>query len=159
MIRKTLALTLLVAPIFPAETLSETDSQIAKRFPRSAAQKHCDGKWGTDYSMVEYCMNQQVGDFITYQKKLDLSMRKGSDLIVGALRNCEEKWPRDWSMTHYCADQQFEGYKAMFRWKDSVSDDRWRTIGETCFTKWALDFSMVYYCIKKQDSARRRLNK
>ena len=55
----------------------------------------CKIKWGTDYSMVKYCVNKQ-----TQAKN---SIPRANSTI---LNNCKTKWGTDYSMVKYCVDKQ-----------------------------------------------------
>lgn len=100
----------------------------------------CQRKWGTDYNMVEYCVNKQT--------EAHNSLSGLSDNVI--TRNCRSKWGTDYSMVKYCVDKQYNAYQNI----SSLPDD---TIMSNCRQKWGTDFSMIKYCVDKQTQAKRSL--
>lgn len=63
---------------------------------RDIIKPNCVKKWGTDYSMVEYCINKQ--------KEAYISLQNSTDAII--FDACVKKWKEDFSMIKYCVDKQ-----------------------------------------------------
>jgi len=94
-------------------------------------QSSCEQKWGSDYSMVKYCIDKQE------DAKRKVSARSG------AIRTrCEQKWGADYSMVEYCIDKQTTAKGKI----DSMYRNSSRR--QHCERKWGTDYSMVEYCIE-----------
>ena len=68
----------------------------------SSILENCQAKWGTDYSMVKYCVDKQT--------KAKQELPKQSSII---LNNCKAKWGTDYSMIKYCVDKQTKAKNAL----------------------------------------------
>jgi len=74
----------------------------------------CKRKWKSDYSMQQYCREQQneaLAKLIPYDKLPDGDERKNT---VG---RCTSKWVEDglinWEMVEYCREQQMGAYNSL----------------------------------------------
>lgn len=80
-------------------------------------KQHCTQKWGTDYSMIEYCMDRQLQ---AAQVRVNLyhdEIREDPDRVM-MMMACLEKWSwpqgdHDWEMVNYCYEQQSEAYQRL----------------------------------------------
>lgn len=120
----------------------EQQQKVAAQQSQNVISSQCKEKWGTDYSMVEYCIKKQQG------ARSSVS-RYSSGTIK---RQCREKWGTDYSMIEYCIKKQSGA-------KRSVSRHSQGTIKTQCEQKWGTDYSMVEYCIKKQSAAKRSIDR
>ena len=78
---------------------------------------HCQGEWGSDYSMMEYCQNNQI--------KAARKINAIYPTIVSdpthqeILTRCLDEWPsgrgHDWEMVEYCYDNQSTAYRRLTR--------------------------------------------
>ena len=129
----------------------------AQSLDRSAAKAHCTAEWGTDYEMVNYCMEQLAEGnivFNRYMKKAETD----AEILLGPFATCRSKWGIEWDMIAYCAEQQVNGYLKLFEATDTLPDNISETIKIQCLRKWAPEYDMVGYCAEKQATAWRRLN-
>jgi len=62
----------------------------------SIIRSHCSSEWGTDYRMVEYCVNQQTEAHSKLQRIPNNSMKS----------QCESEWGTDYRMIEYCYQTQ-----------------------------------------------------
>jgi endonuclease YncB( thermonuclease family) len=62
-------------------------------------QARCSRKWGTDYEMVKYCVDNQTDA----QNAL-----KGMDIPPEIDAHCTSKWGSDYEMVKYCVDNQID---------------------------------------------------
>ena len=76
--------------------------------------EHCEEKWGTDFSMQEYCRGQQM------EAARNLSgMMKSMPSEIGETRwnqiftGCAAKWQTDYSMIEYCTNNQLEALRKL----------------------------------------------
>ncbi len=62
----------------------------------SIIMANCKSKWGTDYSMIKYCVNKQTNAYnsIAYLPNNEI------------MRACRNKWNTDYSMIKYCINKQ-----------------------------------------------------
>ena len=73
----------------------------------------CDAKWGTDFSMVAYCQQQQ-------REAVERLNQDGPRDIPAAVfatirSRCASKWRQDFTMRVYCEGQQVTGYRESHR--------------------------------------------
>ncbi|MCK5536071.1 MAG: hypothetical protein KAI79_04545 [Bacteroidales bacterium] len=69
----------------------------------SNIMSNCEGKWGTDYRMVKYCVDKQTKAF-----------REIDNVPNGIIKQqCEEKWGVDYRMVKYCVDKQTEAKRSL----------------------------------------------
>lgn len=94
----------------------------------------CEAKWGTDYNMVKYCVDNQT------ESSSQLNRMSVSKEIQS---RCEDKWGTDYNMVKYCVDNQTESKNQLRRM--SISPE----IRSRCEAKWGTDYDMVKYCVDK----------
>lgn len=105
---------------------------------RSTIESDCNRKWGRDYEMVEYCINQQ-------QEAKGNLVNHGGQI----LDDCRQKWGNDYEMVEYCSNQQRGAKRNLSRYSGQILED--------CKRKWGRDYEMVDYCSKQQAGAKKRL--
>ena len=72
----------------------------------------CHEEWPNDFSMEEYCQNNQREDLQAF-RRLVLQYRGSSDFIDPIVRRCTEEWTKgsvliDYSMVDYCTRNEVE---------------------------------------------------
>jgi hypothetical protein len=73
----------------------------------------CDAKWGTDFSMVAYCQQQQRE---AVERLNQGGPRDIPAAVFATIRSrCASKWRQDFTMRVYCEDQQVTGYRESHR--------------------------------------------
>ena len=102
-------------------------------------ESDCRAKWGTDYRMVKYCIEQQ--------REAKNAVNARSHGIIGT--NCRTKWRQDYRMVKYCIEQQSQARQSI---TTTTADT---TIQGACRQKWGTDYRMVKYCIEQQSEAKR----
>jgi hypothetical protein len=129
---------------------------LALAFDKSQARAHCDKKWGDDFEMVSYCLDNQVeaGNALDILMSQNPSGTKGGRVIAA----CNEKWSKDYEMIHYCATNQFDAVDWLDEYAPSDVPPAVRgTIVANCDEEWEEDYEMVKYCIENQTKAWRKL--
>ncbi len=63
----------------------------------------CQKKWGTDYSMVKYCVDKQTA------AKRNVSSLPDNNIM----KKCTEKWRADHTMVKYCYEKQAEAKRSL----------------------------------------------
>jgi leucyl-tRNA synthetase len=76
----------------------------AQSLSEQTLQKACKDRWGVDYSMREYCINQQ-------RKAVESLARTNTRYETRAL--CAERWPDEFAMRVYCEQQQNKAYERL----------------------------------------------
>ncbi len=112
----------------------------AASFSRNTIYSNCKAKWGTDYSMVEYCIKKQS------KANSNVQRHRG-----GIRARCEQKWGSDYSMVEYCIKKQSKANSNVQQYRGDIKT--------RCEQKWGKDYSMVEYCIKKQTQAKNNINR
>ena len=109
---------------------------------RDIAATKCNEEWPTDYSMQQYCIEQQAKGV----QALDLSAPSGIEAnVFRVIRGkCAEEWPRDFQMRAHCESKQFDGYRSL---NASTAEDSTRN---TCAQQWPDDYEMRQYCQTKE---------
>lgn len=73
--------------------------------PVNVIKRFCSDKWGIDYRMVKYCVNEQL----KAKKYLD------STYISSEIKRfCSDKWGSDYRMVKYCVKQQKKAKEALY---------------------------------------------
>ena len=80
-------------------------------FEKVMVREECEAKWGDDYSMQLYCVEEQT----TAGKQVDKIYQGNSTGTTESniLAKCQDKWPKDYSMVIYCYDEQLAAFKAL----------------------------------------------
>ena len=77
----------------------------------------CNKKWPNDFTMQEYCVNQQwegVSNTNAWSREYGLVAGKPtSEHAVTIAIHCFDKWPEDYVMLAYCLQQQEMAAKAL----------------------------------------------
>jgi len=132
-------------------------------------REFCANKWPNDYSMREYCENEQGK---ANRKLFDIARKKGlvkNDRLSVSPKGgdhekiiirCMNKWEKsrfqtyDFTMVVYCIEQQFEAYDKTTR---SGTEKATTGIKGFCANKWPNDYGMRDYCENQQIEANGRL--
>ena len=69
----------------------------------------CEAKWGTDYKMIQYCINKQTKAVSELLKYLAMKDDVVNDIVI----SCAEQWKEDYQMLHYCTKKQYNAYKEL----------------------------------------------
>lgn len=102
----------------------------------------CNDKWGTNYRMVKFCIEQQS------TAKSSINGIKSTPTIKG---QCRDKWGTNYRMVKFCIDQQTEAKKGLKHSRASLATQR------RCEKKWGTNYRMVKFCIDQQVKAKRSL--
>jgi hypothetical protein len=83
----------------------------------ASIEANCQAEWGTDYSMIEYCQNNQIK---AAGKINVLYTRIANDSAhLEILNRCLDEWRKpqghDWEMVEYCYDNQSAAYRRLAR--------------------------------------------
>jgi hypothetical protein len=74
-------------------------------------EKHCEEKWHDDYSMREYCINEEE------QALAELKAGRPDDVPEEVFRRIREKaaskWPSEFSMRLYTEQEEFKSYRKL----------------------------------------------
>lgn len=105
---------------------------------QSTILSNCKGKWGTNYEMVEYCVEQQS------QAKRNLSSHGGQ-----ILDDCRKKWGDNYEMVEYCSNQQNQAKRNLEQYSGHILN--------SCRKKWGRNYEMIEYCVEQQTAAKERL--
>jgi hypothetical protein len=97
------ALTALTAPVpaprqEPAPTPTPQPTAIVQAPSGESIKSDCISKWGTDYRMIDYCVNKQTEALRSVQRIPSNSIKS----------QCQAKWGRDYRMIDYCYRKQVE---------------------------------------------------
>jgi hypothetical protein len=72
-------------------------------------KRHCESQWSDDFSMRNYCINQQE------QALAELRRGRPADVpedVFQCIRTkCGREWSNDFSMRQYCEEEQFKAYR------------------------------------------------
>jgi len=75
----------------------------------------CMNKWGTDYKMVNYCIDKQETAYNDLSERH--SVNAGSSVYEEILGSCMSKWRDnglfDFAMVDYCASNQVKAYNSL----------------------------------------------
>jgi hypothetical protein len=111
----------LVARSTPMTLLPESPSQDkpsskppmaeADEYPNADAsiQAHCEQQWPDDFSMREYCIDQQERALAELRRGRPADIPQ--DVFRTIRQKCAAQWPQDVSMRHYCEEEQFKAYR------------------------------------------------
>ena len=125
-------------------------------YDKTAVRAFCDAKWGSDFSMVKYCVDQQSAAGNELDELLASYPTDGRERRV--LIRCTEKWNKDLEMIVYCAQGQYDALDEIASYAPSgVPVEVLSGIRERCSEKWGEDFEMVQYCTEDQTEAWRSL--
>ena len=132
-------------------------ASLAFAYDDDAIVAQCDAEWGTDFSMVAFCREQQRSAGVEVDELRERA-GAGDELIRTILNRCETEWGKDYSMIKFCVDQQSKSVRALEAIPEDVPKDIAETIRSQCDEEWGTDFSMVSFCVEQQTKAWRELN-
>jgi len=122
----------------------------------SIIKKHCANEWGKDYSMVEYCVNNEIEAF---NKIVDYNnLIKDSPLQLALRDKCAAKYD-SFRMRNYCIEKEDKALQEVIEIHKSHKGTISFNILETCGNKWGDDYSMIMYCHEKNLKSYNKLNK
>lgn len=64
----------------------------------------CEAKWGTNYRMIKYCVNQQAEA---------VNSLVDADIDNEIMSMCRNKWGNNFRMVKYCVNQQSEAKRSL----------------------------------------------
>lgn len=72
-------------------------------------KEQCKDKWGSDFSMQEYCINKEreAAEHVDKIRNNNSTGTTESDI----LESCVGEWPSEYSMMEYCYEKQYTSYK------------------------------------------------
>ena len=106
----------------------------------------CSNKWGNNYRMVEYCVNQQ-------QTALRNLNRRSINIPTEISSRCSNKWGNNYRMVEHCVNEQQAALKNLNRSSNNIPTE----INSHCSNKWGNNYRMVEYCVNQQQTALRNL--
>lgn len=151
--------TILIATTFFGMSLAATmaiSGTVDTTYSANAVKAECSQKWGAQYDMVAYCINQKKeghSEFVTIVKAMS-----GLPEIQSALSSCKSKWGVQWDMVNYCANQQIDGIRKIITLQKAMPKSVGDEIMGSCAMKWDIQFDMVAYCIEKNFTAWQSIN-
>ncbi|MEI4232489.1 hypothetical protein [Roseovarius sp. D22-M7] len=117
----------------------------------TAIIERCDAEWGTDYSMVQYCRDQQRSAGKTFDRLK--SQADTDETVATILAQCEGEWHTDYAMVIYCFEQQSSALRSLSILAEDIPPSVHEQISSHCSNEWGNDFSMVAYCVEQQNNA------
>jgi len=109
----------------------------------------CTVKWGTDFRMVKFCMDQHTEAKITLDKLIASANPLQDDIIA----SCKREWPgANIRMQLFCTEQQYEALDWLAQPSD-IPANVIAIIKTECNAEWGTDYRMVQFCIEQQISA------
>lgn len=96
----------ILAPDMTYEELAEKYGTQKTSLPQisSSIRESCEKKWGNDYRMVKYCIENQT------KAKNNISSYPYDNIRI----NCEKKWGDDYRMIEYCIKKQTEAKRSIY---------------------------------------------
>ncbi|UWQ77625.1 hypothetical protein K3725_09845 [Leisingera sp. S132] len=123
-------------------------------YDETAARADCTKEWGSDFQMIEYCLNKRHKGFRTFEAIAN----DAPDSLDPALTLCTEEWGNEWEMVAHCARKQLRAISSMLEHTQDLPKDVGDVILSDCANEWEPDWKMVEYCMGKQARAWRSLN-
>lgn len=101
------------SPVMAEETGDELLARV-----KAEMKAFCATKWGTDFSMMEYCFDQQWTAAGEMNAVVELVQNHEDITLTMVLAQCIEKWEvptggHDYPMVQYCWNQQYKAYQKM----------------------------------------------
>jgi hypothetical protein len=87
--------------------LSHSDDEFAGA--AKIIERHCESQWPDDFSMRDYCINQQEQALAELRRGRPADVPE--DVFQRIRTKCAREWLNDFSMRHYCEEQQFKAYR------------------------------------------------
>jgi len=126
-------------------------------YNETAAKDRCEKNWGTDFTMVEFCLNEDKSAFFQFAARgEDLTDR--SRLFYEPFNFCRREWGLDWSMVEFCAGEQVAAWDALQITIQSIPEDIGRSIQFRCAADWDPNITMIDFCAEEQAKSWRALN-
>ncbi len=76
-------------------------------------RRHCERQWPDDYSMRNYCTNQQREALAILKQGRPDDIPE--EVFARVRSKCAAEWPEDYGMRQYCEKQQFDSYRELER--------------------------------------------
>jgi len=134
---------------------STADAQMPQpTYSRDAVKAECSTKWGTEYDMVKYCMDQRAEGFDYFRQATEVV----GDIFAPTLNHCSEKWGHEWDMTAYCAKEQLSAAQSIYDNTQGLPKPVGDKILVQCSAKWDPQWDMVAYCMRQRADAWKDIN-
>jgi hypothetical protein len=140
--------------LMPLTTPAAAELELAT-YNSAASKAHCSSEWGTDYSMVKYCIDKIEKGFRKYQAIETAAV--GRKVFHGAMRKCKSEWGEQWDMVAYCAQKQLDGIGEISIISEELPEPQSSEIMYRCWNEWPDDFAMKAYCMRNQAAAWRAM--
>mgnify|MGYP000341301840 CR=1 FL=1 len=84
---------------------------------RERIKSFCQDKWGSNYNMVEHCMEEQIEGYRKVKEFVEKADSKNSKPMKKISVHCMNKWElpkfgtHNWNMVDHCMGEQMEAYQ------------------------------------------------
>lgn len=119
-----------------------------------SVKAECTQKWGSQFDMVKYCMDERRKGFHYFEKVTGIV----GDFFFPTLNYCADKWGNQWDMTAYCTETNLNAMKTLNANTAGLPKDTADLIMIRCSQKWDPQWDMVAYCMKQQATAWKSIN-
>ncbi|PID95785.1 MAG: hypothetical protein CSA85_00500 [Alphaproteobacteria bacterium] len=131
---------------------------VALDYDKDKVKAECSAKWGTEYDMVKYCIDERANGFATFTAMAAAIPEDLMPKMQPTIEHCERQWEQEWDMTAYCLDQNIEALASIPALVADIPDDVRNTIVRDCSAKWGAEFDMVAYCTGERVKGWRAIN-
>lgn len=122
----------------------------AAEYDEATVKAECSKKWGTEYDMVKYCIDQRADGFTKFVEIKNLIPHEQKSFFQPTIAHCERKWRQEWDMTAYCLQENVSAMANIPTILAPTPDDIGSQIFRECAAKWDAQLDMIAYCAEQR---------